>query len=122
MSKKANENSDREKQSATIHQKKEYEEIRKHRIISLHKLDQYKLFASDVCFPCLSCKSSRLRKHQTMLDIGRQKLMSELDMCKIIKDLRAMKLFVENQWADEQYEHLMSKLRHQDTNVINIEG
>ena len=80
--------------------KKEYEELKKHRIITLRKLDQYKLFLSDICLDFFACQSKRMKKHQKMLDIGRQKLLSELDMCKIIKDLRAMKLFMENQWAD----------------------
>lgn len=103
---------------------KENKEMSMHRVINFSKCDQLKVFVHEYfcCFFLCKPKSPELRKYYKLMKYGKKKLESELEVCRVIKDLRKVRLFNENQWVDHHLKQLDTKLRHQDENVINLDS
>ena len=95
------------------------EEIFKHRYIDIKNCDWVSLYFARILGCC--CPRFCFKKRDMFIklyDRGKNRIEGELDIVKIIKSIRNMKILMKNSFMNQEVIH---QIYHQEKNLINID-
>lgn len=99
--------------------KKIKKEIDKHRVVKLSTFDKWMYFLMIFmgrCFP--TCWWKKHKKLSLLFEEGKSRISKELDIVKIIKTLRYMRILLKNSLLTPE---MRFKIEHAERNFINID-
>lgn len=100
--------------------KHEINELDKHRHIKIHLVDNIMLYFSRILGVfCSKCCFSKKDKLQRLYDEGEDKLSMELDIVKILKTIRDMKILVKGTLMND--EDTKFQVKHAPKNILNLD-
>ena len=97
------------------------EELAKNRSIHIRDSDSSKLFCLKYIEKYLCCcfKIGKSNKLKRLFDEGERRIESELNVVKVIKSLKKLKILIKNSMMDE---NVKLQIEHNKKNVINLES
>ena len=95
-------------------------ELNKHKYIEIKLIDNVMLYFSRVLGVfCSKCCFPKKEKFQKLYDIGEDKLSTELDIVKILKTLRDMKILLKGTLMNDP--ETKFQVKHAPKNIINLD-
>lgn len=91
----------------------------KHRPINLDLKSSCFLYIQNTFTDWFGCLFSRRTKLQKLYEIGSEKLEGEMNIVKIIKNLKFLRVLMKKHLADE---NLQFEIRHDPKNVIDLDA
>ena len=93
-------------------------EIEKHRKIELNTKTSLKLYLWNLCSCLEAKKNSQIKKLQRLYQAGEERLEEELNIVKIIKNLKNLRILTKNKFIDPKTQVLIN---HDIKNIINLD-
>ena len=93
------------------------DEIEMHRYIDVKNIDWIKTYFARVMW-CPKCMFTKRDKFLKLYEKGQDRIDTELDIVKMMKSLRNMKILMRNSFMDEEVKY---QITHSKKNLINID-